>query len=289
MTAVQSLETSMRDYAWFTPSANLKRMGLQPPKQVQTVSSAITHHLTALMEYPPLAILANGLLAATNELGKCAPLSIAVAVGSTAEKYLEQALQKIKNTQSTSNTAGTPSNSSSSSLGDSANLTGGANSTSTSAADPLVQFSHGVHDHLLPLMDALLHHVYPTMAGLFNLTRLQSSLDVIFEEERLEAEAAATRARQQQEEAAAEDERRKKKQKEDEDEKQRREEQSKMDEADPSNEQPIVESEPSTTSLSSSAPTEVNGVTETATTNNESADIDIDIDAALEEPTTNSL
>lgn len=136
------------------------------------------------MEFPPLATLANSFIAAFNNLGYCAPLSVKSVIVTGTTSFLFFASQSVSRTSSSSSafhftavettllaiaqrlhkvkllSYNTPSGSSSSSSSSSSSLSSSTELVDGTDRDPLVLLAKGMVDHLLPLVSKLLQDVY---------------------------------------------------------------------------------------------------------------------------------
>jgi hypothetical protein len=242
-------------------------------------------------------------------------------MSSRLEKDLEQTVQRLKNAQTmnaggggaTSNLPGMMhTNGLVRNVSKTALNSDEKSSDSSAGQDPVVQMAHGFHDHLLPLAAALLAHVYPTAfsatssssPSLFDLPRLQSALQVMFEEERqqqqqLLEEEERRRKEEQARTAAAEEARRAEEQRRKEDEdarmtaavaeaQQQASEAAAQVQSSPAAASPLASDVPAAAAASPIAISEVDAPHDDASAPSSSADIDLgdlDLDAALAAPT----
>jgi hypothetical protein len=91
-------DTACELHVWTLSKGEQNRMGVRAPEPHAT-HAPLQPMMAALLSFPPLALLADGLLALVNELTKCAPRSLARSVGRALHHGIGACIQRIKNIQ----------------------------------------------------------------------------------------------------------------------------------------------------------------------------------------------
>ena len=168
------LEQSMHNFAWRMDASTLKKLGISLlQQQVGPNRDALQGFLGPLLPHPPLAILADAMVAALNSLAKCAPLDLAPLIAKAMQKALESVVQRIKNTQTTTATSAATTGATAAAAEGSKNpnSTTGAPTTTASAAAlgsssaDLVELARAFRDFFIPFANALILRVYPHATG----------------------------------------------------------------------------------------------------------------------------
>ena len=155
--ASSDFEVHLKTYALRLDSTHLRKMGITALQQGGDNKDKLQTFIHAFLPHPPLAMLADAMIAATNCLAKCAPLEIAPDIGHALQKALATAVQKIKYAQ----TAGQgPANHAEAANGVTKLSQSGAAPAGTSAAD-LLELARTFRDSFVPFAHALVLRVYP--------------------------------------------------------------------------------------------------------------------------------